>query len=114
MQKITIAKNNELVLKKHPWDSLKTHLQMLETTQPLATQMSGSGSSLFAIYETTAQRDKAYNSLQNSKPEKREQKNPSSKKTEQTFTLYKTQILPTFDFFVKVLRCPKTCFFDVE
>ena len=43
---------------------------MLETTQPLATQMSGSGSSLFAIYETTAQRDKAYNSLQNSKPER--------------------------------------------
>ncbi len=101
IKKISV-KNNDLysvVLKKHP--SLKTHLQMLETTQPLATQMSGSGSSLFAIYETTAQRDKAYNSLQNSKPEKREQKNPSSKKTEQTFTLYKTQILPTFDFFNK-------------
>ena len=113
IKKISV-KNNDLypvVLKKHP--SLKTHLQMLETTQPLATQMSGSGSSLFAIYETTAQRDKAYNSLQNSKPEKREQKNPSSKKTEQTFTLYKTQILPTFDFFTIKLRCPKTCFFDV-
>ena len=53
---------------------------MLETTQPLATQMSGSGSSLFAIYETTAQRDKAYNSLQNSKPEKENKKIPPQKK----------------------------------
>ena len=94
--------NNDLysaVLKIHP--TLKQHLQILETTQPLATQMSGSGSSLFAIYENTAIRNNAYNSLQNSKPEKREQKNPSSKKTEQPFTLYKTQILPTFDFFNK-------------
>ena len=94
--------NNDLysaVLKIHP--TLKHHLQTLENTHPLATQMSGSGSSLFAIYENTAIRNNAYNSLQNSKTEKREQKNPSSKKLEQPFSLYKTQILPTFNFFNK-------------
>ncbi len=93
IKKISV-KDNHLypsVLKTQPL--LKNYLQILKSTQPLTVQMSGSGSSLFAVYETLEKREIAWNELN---PLKKEQQ-----KEQQNFTLYKTQILPTFDFFLK-------------
>ena len=69
--------------KSHP--QLLDYLDLLYSTNPLAAQMSGSGSSLFAIYKNITFRELAYQKLHKKK----------------AGLIFKSKILQKFNFFTK-------------